>query len=132
MSEGQSPKTQVRGSIGDASKDELDGLDDGVDEDFAEVVVFLILGNVFHKSVLDFLEAIGLRAKQAGVLVIHVMGGNMGKLIRGVVVALAAAAELHARDGAEHEWKANEGNVDEDVGDLLLVIEELKIVIVGS
>ena len=91
-----------------------------MDEHFTEVVVIFSLGNMLAKSVFDLLEAIGVLAEQARVLIVDVVGSDVRELVWLGVVARTSAAELHAGDGTEHERKANEGDVDEDVRDLLL------------
>jgi hypothetical protein len=52
VGERQGPQTQVRGSVGDGSEHELDGVDDLVDEDFVEVELLLFL-------LLSFLVVVG-------------------------------------------------------------------------
>jgi len=122
VSQGESPQTQVRGSVRDATKNELNCLNDLVDEDLSEAAMTFVLGAVLAEHVLNVTEAIlkvVVLVDQA--VALFVSSGDLAELIGYIVgVVLRSAADKDAWNRAKHDGKADEGEVDKHIGNVLL------------
>ena len=99
-----------------------------MDEDLTKVVRSIILRAVLLEHLLNVLDVvlhvIIATNKLSLFLFADIVCGDSGELISMIVTVLAGtAADSDARNGAEHDGKADEGDVDKDVGDILLAGE---------
>jgi hypothetical protein len=133
VSQRKGPKTQVRGSVGNTSEDKFDSLNDLMDEDLANTIVVILLGGmllehllnvtdvtVSHKTIVVFTDQGVLLI----VVILLVSGHGLKLVIMGIV--LGTAAESDARNGAKHDGKEEEGDVDKNVGGILLSFNPLE------
>mmetsp|Transcript_3507 Transcript_3507/g.5329 ORF Transcript_3507/g.5329 Transcript_3507/m.5329 type:complete len:687 (-) Transcript_3507:294-2354(-) len=110
----EGPETKVGGSVGDASEDVLDGVDDLVDEDLAKVKLFTVLTMTAAGDAGDALLAVLLEEAGAVALGAHLL-----------VVEVAEDEGL----GEEHERDGDEGEGEED--DLDDVLAAVHLVLWG-
>lgn len=102
-----------------------------MNEDFANTTMVTFLGAVLLEHLLDIADIVLIPTDQTALVIIaFVVRRNASKLVRHLVMVLGAAADLDARDGTQHDRQANEGDVDKDVGNALLIAEVEEIFVV--
>merc|ERR1719272_2299614 len=134
VSKGESPQSEVRGSVGDRSENKLDGLNHLMDEKSAEGVVVLFRDTglgiedlLVHLDVVNFVVAsILVTGVDDGLLVFRTGLGRLDGIEVVIVVSLMglAAESVGARLNAEHEGDTDSNEHEADkCGSLLASVE---------
>lgn len=102
-----------------------------MDEDLTDTTVVVTLGAMLLEHLLNVADVLIVATAEEVILVIVVVSGYSCEFVRHIIMGLGATADSNAGDGAKHDGQAEEGDEDQNVGVLLLVIEVEEVGVVG-